>query len=67
MTNAEQLRQLIVQHKLTRARVAQLCDASIHTVNAWLLPPSNVAHRNMPAAKLRLLQLELNGRAAVTE
>jgi hypothetical protein len=63
MTNAEHLRQLIRDHQLTRARTAELCDASIHSVHSWLLPPSNKAHRNMPNTKLRLLRLELNAPA----
>lgn len=60
MTNAEQLRTLIVQHKLTRERVAELCDVSIHTVNAWLLPLHAKAWRNMPSRTLRHLQADLS-------
>jgi|CXWL01.1.fsa_nt_gi hypothetical protein len=60
MSNAEQLRQLIRQHSLSRARAAELCGkVSIHTLNAWLLPRGAKAWRNMPDGKLRLLQLEV--------
>jgi hypothetical protein len=59
MTNADALRKLIRERKLKRARVAELCDVSIHTVNAWLMPRHAHAWRNMPDSKLRLLRLEL--------
>lgn len=60
MSNAEQLRTLIRQHNLSRARAAELCGrVSIHTLNAWLLPRAARAWRNMPDRALRLLKLEL--------
>lgn len=59
MTNADQLRSLITQHKLSRARVAELCGVSIHAVNAWLLPRAAKAWRSMPDRVLRLLKLDL--------
>lgn len=59
MSNADVLRTLIKQHKLSRSRVAALCDASIHTVHSWLLPSAAKAHRNMPDRALRLLRAGL--------
>ena len=60
MTNAEQLRNLMRENDLSRAQAAPLCGASIHTLNAWLLPKSNKAFRNMPAKSLLLMQLQLS-------
>lgn len=71
--NGARLRALMREHKLTRAQVAEILGeaigerVSVDTVHAWLRPPGNRAHRNMPSAKLRILELALATRAtAVT-
>lgn len=55
----QRLRELMAAHALTRGAVAQRLGVSLHTVHAWLRPQSNRAHRAMPAALLRLLELTL--------
>ena len=61
-SNVAELRTLMKAHNLNRKEVAELCDVSIHTVNAWLLPQHSKAHRNFRAKELRKLQLELRAR-----
>jgi DNA-binding transcriptional MerR regulator len=60
--NVAELRKLMKDHKLNRKEVAELCDVSIHTVNAWLLPAHSKSHRNFRNKELRKLQLELRAR-----
>jgi transcriptional regulator with XRE-family HTH domain len=60
--NVAELRKLMKEHNLSREEVASLCDVSIHTVNAWLLPQRSKAHRTFRAKELRHLQLELRAR-----
>lgn len=57
--HAEALRLLMRRHRLTRAAVAELLGVSRATVDAWLRPPGNRAHRAMPAPMLELLRLRL--------
>lgn len=60
--NVAELRKLMADHKLLRKEVADLCGVTIHTVNAWLLPPHAKAHRTMRDQTLRHLQLEIRAR-----
>ena len=59
MTNQEQLRSIIAHESLSRSALAALMGVSIHTVNAWLLPDTCKAHRDMPDKMLKLLTLTL--------
>lgn len=61
-SDVAELRKLMKDHKLSRKDVAELCDCSEHTVNAWLLPAHSKAHRNFRPKELRKLQLELRAR-----
>ena len=66
--NGARLRALMRKHKLTRAEVAEILSeasgerVSIDTVHAWLRPAHNKSARNMPGAKLKLLELALAAR-----
>lgn len=58
-SNAETLRLLMRRHGLTRAAVAETLGVSHATVDAWLRPPRNRAHRAMPDPMIELLRLKL--------
>lgn len=57
MTNREKLQRLMLKHRLKPAQVSEILDASEDTVTSWLRPESNKSSRNMPNAKLRLLEI----------
>jgi DNA-binding transcriptional regulator YiaG len=59
---SDQLRAMMREHHLTRARAAEILDVPLDTVHNWLAPESNHKHRAMPARMLRLLELELQQR-----
>ena len=61
-SNVAELRRIMKDHKLSRKDVAELCDVSIHTVKAWLLPAHAKAHRTFRDKELRSLKLELRAR-----
>lgn len=58
-SNAERLRAIMTEHRLTRAQVATLLDRSVATVDAWLRPANNAAYRPMADRELKMLVLLL--------
>jgi hypothetical protein len=59
MTTNQQLRQLLIDNKLTHAQAAKTLGNSIRTVDNWLSSKESTNYRKMPAAMLELLKLKL--------
>lgn len=59
MANADQLRQLMSEHHMTRPRTAELAGVQKTTVDSWLYPEGSRHHRNMPDRALDLIRLRL--------
>lgn len=60
MTTNQQLKKLMVEHRLKRKDVvALLPDVSLKSVDSWLAKPGAAGFRNMPAVNLELLKLKL--------
>ena len=55
----KRLLRLIKKHDLTSQQVAQLCRVTTGTVGKWRQAEDTVAHRNMPAGYLELLEIKL--------
>jgi len=62
MTNADELRQIKRDYKLTSKDVADLLSCEEVTVISWLRNPETEAHRNMNDGRLKHLRLALRGR-----
>lgn len=62
MTTNQRLRQLKEEHGLTNEQIAELTSSGWRVVYAWLTDGDNA--RNMPAAKLELLEMKLAAQAA---
>ena len=58
MTPNERIRESIRLAGLTRQQAADLLGISIHTLHAWLRPPSNAGHRAAPQMAAELLALK---------
>lgn len=59
LTNAELIRQVATEAGLSRARLAELCRVSPHTVDAWLKPTTSRSHCRPPDMAVELLYLKL--------
>jgi hypothetical protein len=63
----EQRRQLmkdiIAEHELSRADIADLCHVSIDTVNAWLKPETSKSSNPTPQWAIELIGYKLNDRS----
>lgn len=58
--DAETLRDLMKDVKITRQEVAELLHVSTNTVNAWVAVEDTSLHRPMPLMAWELLLLKLN-------
>lgn len=58
-TNADIIRAVATEAGLSRARLAELCRVSPHTVDAWLKPPTSRSHNRAPDMAVELLCLKL--------
>jgi hypothetical protein len=58
MTPNESIHETIRAAGLTRQQAADLLYLSVHTLNAWLRPPSNAGHRTAPQMAAELLALK---------
>jgi len=62
MNNADKLRQIKRDYKLTSKDVADILCCEEFTVISWLRNPESESHRNMNDGRLRHLKLALRGR-----
>ena len=58
MTPNESIHETIRAAGLTRQQAADLLYVSVHTLNAWLRPPSNAGYRVAPQMAAELLALK---------
>lgn len=58
--DAQALRSLMKEVRITRQEVAELLHVNIHTVNAWAAAEDTPLHRPMPLMAWELLLLKLN-------
>ncbi len=58
MTPNESIHETIRAAGLTRQQAADLLYVSVHTLNAWLRPPSNAGHRVAPKMAAELLAIK---------
>ena len=58
MTNRSKLQAMMRENAWSMEDVARIAMVSRHTVQAWLRPSTNKAHRNVRAQCLMLLQSE---------
>lgn len=52
------LQELLARHGTTRERAAELARVTHWTVDSWLKPIDNAAHRDVPEGLLELLYLK---------
>lgn len=56
---AKELRAIMKERGLTRAKVAEACGVAEVTVDSWLAPASASLHRKLHPRHLRMLRLTL--------
>ena len=59
MTNREKLKQMLVQHKITKHQAAAMLSVSYWAVDSWLLRESSQRHRPMPDNMIELMQYKI--------
>jgi len=55
----ERLKQLMTDHSLTEAMVADALHVSPSTIQSWLKPDTSKSARNVPAMAIELLEIKL--------
>jgi transposase len=59
---ADELREIIDDHDLSRTDVSTMLGVSAHTVDSWLKPPTSKSHNRVSLQTVELLRLKLGAR-----